>query len=277
MGPARKPIAISVSENFTRRPFTLSAGGIEKIYKIVGARLDGKPAFDVEYINGTKLHDVDLERLLSDENSKRRSIERLTCYFESAQSDRFDLKFDAHGPTPIQLTVTSTDRDRVWLTVEELQDYVSNEVARFPPHWTKRLGVPCAAAALCWLVSRFAPPSRQLSSLTEVIKSPDVNVKLNYLLSHRQYESGPEPLATILLLVVIVLLGFIATFQVNTQGEAFATLIPRNHFAIGGGAERYQRHQRLQSQLFWVVVVGLAVSVAASVLVLLFSNVKTAA
>src|ERR1039458_65756 len=85
---ARKPTAISVSENFARRPFMLSARGVERIYGIVVARLEGKPAFDVEYSNGTKLRDVDLGSLLSDENSKRRSIERIDCFFESAQSDR---------------------------------------------------------------------------------------------------------------------------------------------------------------------------------------------
>jgi hypothetical protein len=249
----------------------LSARGVERIYGIVVARLEGKPAFDVEYSNGTKLRDVDLGSLLSDENSKRRSIERIDCFFESAQSDRFELKFDSYGQTPIQLTVTSPDRDRVWLTIEELRDYVSNDVASRPPNWVKRLGIPCVTAVFCWLLMGRVPPSVQLPRLAEVIKSPDGNVKLNYLLQRQyQYDSGGLPLATFLLLVVVLLLGLSATLQAFTHGEAFAPLIPRNHFAIGGGAERYQRNLKLRGRIFWGVCVALVVSVLANVLVLLF-------
>jgi len=73
-----------------------------------------------------------------------------------------------------------------------------------------------------------------------------------------------------LLLVVILGLGLFATVQALSHGEAFAALIPRNHFAIGGGAERYQRSLKLRGRIIWGVCVALAVGVLANLLVLLF-------
>ena len=279
----QQPTAIEVDDHFDDLPFTLSAGALKRITDIIVARLTGEVSFDVGYADGTRLCEIDLERVLNDDNPERHSINEVKCHFRSSSPkntfDRIVLRFTADYSSPISLMVSSTDRERVWLTVAELRDFVSNEVAgrlRLPK-WVKASAVVCATVGCCWLLIRWglvlASPTVQHPTLADAMRSADPNVKLNYLLE-QQSHSGElvVPWYIVLSLFAIGLLAFLALGQMLLEGAVLpVSLFPRNHFLIGKGEERYRRQKRLRSNLFWGVFVALAVSVLAGVVVLLFS------
>jgi hypothetical protein len=281
--PAYKPLAISVDEDFGRRPFVLSAEAIQKIHDILISRLSGSPVFEIEYSDGTTLREAALDRIMSDENSKRRSIKEIECSFHSESkslldSDYITLKFG--GYTPIRMTVRSPDRERVWLTVEDLRDYVSHDVAqraRFP-QWMKLTAIACATAACYWALKSWgtipAKPSVQGSSLAEVIRSVDPNVKLNYLLE-RQFNPVTEqvPVSIALSMFAVCMLGAWAFLHQFVEGAILpVTYFPKNHFTIGQGAQRYDKQKQLQNRLFWSVLVAFVVGVVRSVFLAQFTK-----
>jgi hypothetical protein len=291
---SNKPIATSVNETFDKRPFTLSAVAMRKINDIIVSRLPGKLLFDVGYSDGTQFSALDLESVLGDDNPKRRSIKRIECYFGSGSGTTFDfsrrmhdsdglqLTFDADGESwesPISLRVSSPDRERVWLTIAELRDYVSSEVAtrsRFP-NWVRIAGLACATAACCWgLVSwgrTFVSPPLHLPNLAEVMQSPDPNIKLNYLLLQSSSNSARFPLPIVMAIFIVFGVGLVAVMKGAVDGVTLPeSLFPRNHFTIGRGAERYDKQRRLRSKLFWSVFVSLVVSVVGGVLLLVFTK-----
>jgi len=284
--PSHEPVAISIRENFDNRPFTLPAEAIQKIHDIILSRLPGELVFNIVYSNGTRLHAVGIEKLLSDENPKRRSITEIICSFKSNATtgfdhDRIELTFDAATSLwpPVQLTVSSPDRERVWLMVEELRDHVSNDVTTRPrlPKWSKLWAVACTMFACGWLLllwgRSLASPATTVPSLSEAIHSTDPNVKLNFLL---EYEARPAhdviPFPVWIAMLGLCALGAWAFMNQLIDGAILpASLFPRSHFLIGNGIERHQRQQRLRSNFFWCVFVALVVGVVAGVLVLLFS------
>ena len=283
--PSRhKPIAISVEDHFDRMPFTLSAAAIQKINDIVVSRLPGELVFDIGYGDGTQLSALDLERVLNDDNPGRRSIKKLECSFGSAPdwvpgADRVVLTFDPDSFWPISLNVSSLDRDRVWLTVVELRDYISSEVARRSrlPKWVKLTGIASATVAGCWALLRwgrtFVSPPIQLPNLTEVIQSADPNAKLNYLLLQQSASAaGGLPKAIALAVIAAGILGLMVFVNVLMDGDVLPSLFPRSHFTIGKGAERYDRQKGLQSRLFWGVFVAFVVGVLRSVFLSLFTK-----
>ena len=276
----REPIAFSMTEDFDQSPFILSAEALQKIRDIIFARLLGKLLFDVAYNDGSKISDMSLERLLQDENPPRRSITSIESNFLSdgavLDADRVRLSFDAADTIRVvHLSVSSPDRDRVWLMVEELRDYVSYNVVKRPrlPTWLKGLAILVVGGACSWglILWGHIPPVEQHPSLAEVIQSTDPNVKLNYLLRGPQ-SSGLEISGKSILALIGVMFVFLLAF-VNQM--AFGSILrnsvfPRCHITIGQGNERYQKQVRLQRNLLWVVGVGLAISALGSLLAALF-------
>ena len=269
----KKPEAIQQEEYFEGRPFTLSAVALQRICDIM-SQWTAVSEFSLRYSDRTNLPAVGLERVLGDDNSERRAITEMQCRFGS-DSEKIVLNFVARFLNPISLMVSTTDRERIWLPLLDLKEYVSNEVAvhsRYPK-WAKILGILCSVLACCSaLIRRGAVyPPVHLPTLVEAMQSADPNVKLNYLLEHQEHlENVAISWPFLLPLVGIMLLGMLAIVQVANHNTILPTgRFPRNHFVIGGGAERYAEEVQLRASLFWGVLVALVVGVLGSVIVLL--------
>jgi hypothetical protein len=220
----QQPTAIEVHEDFDGLPFTLSAGALRRISEIILARLTGEVVLDVGYSDGTRICEVDLERVLNDDNPERHSITEVKCSFRPTSPKnpfhRIVLRFAARYSTPMSLIVSSTDRERVWLTVAELRDFVSNEVAARSrlPRWAKASAIISATVGCCWALIRWgrvpASGTGQLTTLADAMRSTDLNFKLNYLLeqqSHHGELTVPNYIG--LSLVAIGMLGMVAFMQ----------------------------------------------------------------
>jgi len=273
-----RPISISLDEQFGEMPFVLSAEALRKISEIILFRSDGEVEFEVAYQDGTETVGLDLDAVVADDNSALRPIRKIKCNFSSTGAswddrDRISIKFEDGWSTPVALSVSSPNRDRVWLTVQDLRDYIGHEVVRKPliPKFWVELAFCLVTVFSCMLILRMGwIPGVRRPDLDELLKSVDVNAKLNFLLQleTRSFEGGASA-KTLAAALMVGLVGCYLWFRFDVYGVLLPTaMFPRNYFTLGKGEDRYRNRTRLKNQLFWVVLVGLAVSTVAGFIVL---------
>jgi len=191
---------------------------------------------------------------------------------EDAKKDNLSFLLSFSDKEGCELRIAADNRDRVFLLFSDLRDYIQNEVtitrtidkdtSRFLGMIISLLLLVITMLGLVYFTTHFEP-----ELVKQVLKSPDISTKLNFLIEERVRTPTVK-------VMTFIGLGFILSFSA-VFGSATAVvrfIFPGNEFLFGKRKERFEKRQRLTSNLLWVVGVGLVVSIAAGLFVWHFTG-----
>lgn len=219
-----------------------------------------------------------VDDVVNEDNEDWRRITRLGIRISRPGKDddekvgiRFLLSFsDKEG---CALRIAAEDRDRVFLLFSDLRDYVQNEITvtrtideesiRFASMMFFLLIMTFAFAATLFVEHSHSP-----NAMKEALKSPDLANKINYLIEGQGV--APTSKAIIAAFAGLILLAF--TMLTGAPRAIIRFVFPGNVFLFGKRKERFEKRQRLTSNLLWIVGVGLVVSTLAGLVVWRFTN-----
>ncbi len=252
------------------RGFILDEERVRRIKDTLESRLSKRPnpispTYKVYRGDGYSYTTQLIDDVTREDNEDWRRITRLDVTADEKDKLELKLTFGAKG---VDLNIIGDDRDEVYLLFSDLRDYIQNEVAvvRAVP---EGFGALVTVIAITLLVLIFLGPlayqsrGRSPEEYKSLLRSADTIPKLNFLIeSARRQDLGRMGFFGILGMLAVLVLMITHSFQ--RIGEYF---FPSNQFIFGKQKQAFDRRQRFRSNLFWVGIVGLAVSLVAGFVV----------
>jgi multisubunit Na+/H+ antiporter MnhB subunit len=248
--------------------FLLDEERLRKIRDILHTRLGKagshvKPAYRVYRGDSFSYVTDAVEDVAKDENEDWRRITRLDIKVEDESLLKLFLLFSSAG---CELRIVGDDRDEVFLLFSDLRDYIGNEVVNRERIFSPGIRTVMVVLVMltttvlaAWMLSRFRTDPQVVG---KAMASSDVGEKLNYLIDNTR-KSDPGQLGLGLIVLAFIFVG-VTAFPFDRVSRY---LFPRNEFLFGQRKVDFDKRQRLVSNLFWLVGVGLAVGVAAGIIV----------
>lgn len=270
---------LSITEEFGGQPFLVGPSALKKLIAVISTRKPGKLKISLGFSDGSTIESVDIDEVSAQPNQPSRRLTRATFLFVTAAQDRIHLVFTSTRVDPISLSIQSKDSDWVALVAAELRDLIRGEIivegygrALLIFRCTAVLFLVASCVLCVWFGDHYSTTSQELPSLIEVLKSPDPNKKLDYII-RREFDKPQTPLYLALSLLLGITLSIFLLLGWSTGTPSlFSFLYPVNEFLIGAGSERVRRRKTLRSNLFWVVVIGFAVSLIGGFILLVLQR-----
>ncbi|GFO68352.1 hypothetical protein GMLC_19310 [Geomonas limicola] len=258
-------------EHEFKKGFILDEGRLRKIYEIITARLAKlEPpltcAFNVyrgdSYSYTTSL----IDDVISEDNNDWRKISMLDIVVKEKGVIDFELEFSKNGT---RLNITGEDRDTVFLLYSDIREYVVNElsVGWRPPEWLDQFIFFIAmSGSLVWFAFNLGQdmPASNPTVVTNILKSSDIHAKLNFLISDSQSRTFNR-WSQFWPIIIPFALAMISIGKIPEK--TLSIIFPSNEFIFGKMRQNYEKRRKLIQNVFWVVIVGLIVSVVAGFLV----------
>jgi hypothetical protein len=256
------------------RGFRLDEERLRKLANIVGARLQGANSRAVVYrvyrTDAYYYDTSDMEQVLAEDNAGWKGISRLDLRTSRECLTKLLLTFSTEG---ISLEIRGDDRDRVFLLLSDLRQYIEEEVElRFQvSEHAGLLGslllfmIGFVLTMATWTYA-WSPRVIDRTLVKRLIESPDVKAKVNYLLEQGYLREGFNPRWWMLSGGILIMIGFCLFAFDGPQAISRAILRP-NVFLFGAAKKRFEQAQRLRSNLFWGVGAAFIVSSLAGCLV----------
>lgn len=96
------------------------------------------------------------------------------------------------------------------------------------------------------------------SSLKEILESPDLNLKLNYLIERYATSNqiaSPVAMVLITFTLIIVIIGSLPYERILNY------IFPKNIFLLGKQIPLIEKRRKTNSNIFWVIIIGSTISV----------------
>jgi len=269
-------------EHSFRGGFLLDETRLRKLKDIIESRetrvSDSKILYRISRGDSYSYETESVDDVVKEDNEDWRRITHLDLKISRPEPEdakkkgdlRFILSFsDKEG---CELRIAAEDRDRVFLLFSDLRDYIQNEVTvtrTLDKETSRFLGMLIsmgllifALLTILYFIQHFEP-----EPLKQVLKNPDIATKLNFLIEQR----GRTPS-----LKVMILIGCAFAFSFGalfgSVGAVVRFIFPGNEFLFGKRKERFEKRERLTSNLLWVVGVGCVVSIIAGLIVWRFTS-----
>jgi multisubunit Na+/H+ antiporter MnhB subunit len=269
-------------EHSFKRGFLLDEARLRKLKDVienreVKNRPDSKIVYRV-YRGDSYAYDTEaVDDVVNEDNEDWRRVTRLDI--KIAHPDKkndeevgFAFRLSFSGSDGCELRIAGDDRDRVFLLFSELREYVQHEVAvarrigedmsRFLPLILSALMFTATTVLFMYIAERFDPVVSK-----QALDSSDIATKLNFLIEHRETEViSPKSM-------IIGSLGMALSIVVffSSANAVVSFIFPGNVFLFGKRKERFEKRQRMMSNLLWVVGVGLLVSIIGGFIVWRFT------
>ena len=258
-------------EHSFERGFVLDEERVRKIASLVAQRLDPNNAggkFEYVVYRGDAFSYVtaDVADVVAEDNTSWKRITRLDI--RSTDVSNVKLKLTCSHAAGVTLEIEGQDRDAVFVLYSDLRSYIEEDVttAVRMPEVLRPLGLLLFLSFALWIMWRanFVEANRRASpaELVATLRSADIPSKLNFLI--RRSEGSRQDLP-IWPMTVFLILMFVSASGLPDRLVRYIS--PRNVFLFGGQRERFERRRHVLSNLWWVVVIGGAVSVITGILV----------
>jgi hypothetical protein len=249
--------------------FLLDEERLRKLREIIATRLNKRsaklsPSFKV-FRGDSYSYVTDLvDDVVKEDNDDWRRITRLEVFVEAKDDLELRLTFSSTGT---ELNIQGEERDEVFLLFSDLREYINNDVAtsRAISRRSLRSFLPFLSAVIMigffgtmWYQTTVAHRGEYQAALISI----DVQQKLNFIINDQQRRTG----GTIWLWVVVVMITFVL-FTTGALEKSTEFLFPSNVFLFGKRKLLFERKRRLLSNLLWIVLVGLCVSIVAGFVV----------
>jgi len=257
-------------EHSFRRGFLLDEEKLRKLRDIIGKRLSKEPndlavTYKVSRGDSYSYTTTSIDDVGKEDNEDWRAITRLELLVDGNAQLEFRLSFDKSGT---ELKIIGEDRDFIFLLLSDVKDFVENEICvavTFPRNFERALAMIVVMVAMFLMFGTLAYREWQESpdAIENALKSNDSLDKLNYLVERtRTQRMGMVVWAGPFLMLISVLLLSTSFLEVPIR-KGF----PSNEFLFGKRKQTFDRRRTLFGNVFWVVVVGLVVSIIGGIIV----------
>lgn len=257
-----------------KKGFLLDEEKLRKIHDIISKRIeDNEIKYSVFREDSFSFDTKNLEDIINEENLKGSTINELQINLDKKGTLDLSLDFDEFGTS---LAIIGENRDVVFLLSSELKDYISNEVC------TKRIvesddiqlsilavGMLLFGTIILVFAKLMINSSIDNQLIKDTLSGNDTNEKINLLIQDRFRKNmiaGHNKLNILALIATSPMLLMFFLFT-NKFTRPFVYLFPANLFLFGKEIERYNRRLGTVSKVFWVVFVGLIISIVAGLIV----------
>jgi hypothetical protein len=255
-----------------KKGFFLTEEALIKLHDLAKKRLlptdpAAKIKFKIFRSDGMLVEFDDPISVAAEENSSRNAIKRVEI-LAAGTSYKLALQFDPKDNT--DLRIESNDRDLAYLLYSDLKEYLHAEVLKyrsftFDSALNSRsvfsiVMLPMFGALLYSLKDSPGP-----DVIAAVLKSTDVNVKLNFLIEARKTQDAvPIKYAMYGMIGLLVSLFFV--------GSVLDKLFPRNVFYWGKLAQAHERLLKTREKVVWGVIIAFIIGIASTIAVDFFKT-----
>lgn len=259
-----------IKENFANG-FLLKEENARRIHEIIRKRLspqavEGNLQIRVIRKDHVTYTSDDIGVLFKENNSTNDKIERVDFFINTGkQWDDLHLKFDhLEG---VYFYYEHDDRDLAFLLFSDVKSYINSDVTVLRKVRRKEdlnfLLMTLMVPIMLFSAAAATMPSLQytrMAKIDEAIGGSDMMLKINMILElqkSKQFDKVPLYMFGFMFLYVV---GFLAVkFLIKKY-------YPVNVFCFGKESERYDDIVRQRSNIFWVIGVGMAVSIVATII-----------
>lgn len=262
-----------------KKGFFLEEDDILKIDEIIKSRFNSLPNPILKYRirrSDSNEYTTDiLDIILKEENCKAQEIVSLTFMAESNREKKvheyesdYRLKLSFSKKDGTNLNIEGLDRDLVFLLKSDIKNYLDNNVNKgfsIKDNMIFRLNsmLFLMAFLFIFLLGILFFKSSPTNNKANILKSIDVNEKLNYIIQQSSDFSLTSTNSTFYIIVAFMMLFTIGlTFDFLPKLLGF--IFPSNTFYIGKIMKVYDKKISLRNNIFWIVGIGLIVGIIAS-------------
>ncbi len=256
--------------------FILDEERLRKIREIVATRLANhnpvlSPKFKVFRGDSYSYITESLEDVILEDNDDWRKITKLEILVEQKDDIEFRLSFSKDG---IKLNINGENRDEVFLIFSDLREYIKNDVTI--NFWHKYLHKVAPILLILLMLGGLLfvlwglYPTANSENWQQVLKSDEIQLKLNYLVE--QEKTRIMPRGIFYWAIAMAFLFLIVTTDIAEN--SFHYFFPNNEFFFGKRKQMFEKKKNLLSNILWIVLVGLVVSILGGIIVWYVTTVK---
>lgn len=240
---------------------------------------DVSPTYEVIRADSIKYETKDVQEIINETNAEYQKINELRVVMGEQKDFDLNLIFNDDGKT--DLTISGSDRDRVFLLFSDLREYIDNEVCTIRL-WIENIGSNSFFMILS-LIYIFIPSLlliaiRKYGSSPEIVESVlmsnSVSEKVNYLIERdiRLFRIFSEGQLSILLIgfFIIFCVSFLLALNRRPLLKMFRRIFPSHYFLFGKEIEREKKRQQQRSNFFWGVIIAAVVSLVTGIILRFF-------
>lgn len=273
-----------VEHQFTKG-FILDEERIRKLNEILIKRgeefsPDASPTYEVIRADSIKYETKDVQEIVNEANAEYKKITELRVVMGEQKDFELNLDFNDDGKT--DLTISGSDRDKVFLLFSDLREYIENEVCTIRL-WIENIGSNSFSLIMSLIyiimpiffiliVTRRYDISPAI--VESVLKSNNVSEKVNYLIErdYRMFRIISEGQLSLWLIGLFVIFCVLFLLAINRRPfiRMFRRFFPSHLFMFGKEIEREKKRQQQRTNFFWGVIIAAVVSLVTGIVLRLF-------
>lgn len=240
---------------------------LRKINDIISRRITDTIEYLIFREDSYSYKTTNLEEIINEDNLKWARINEIGI---SVENENFDLslEFNKNGTN---LQINGSNRDDVFLLFSELKEYLSNEVctkkvtSKFISDTIPTLFITILVGSLIIkMLIDTRTPNIDGYLVSNLLQSNDINEKINFLIQSeaKSNNTKSDTLFVIAMSFLLLLMFFRESFT-----KFILYFYPTNLFLFGKEIDRYKKRLDIRSKLFWIIFIGILVSIVGSLLV----------
>jgi len=226
----------------------------ETIKSIIGSEEEKNISilYKIKCSDGSKVETSDINDVVNEENLKSRSIENIEIVaYEKELNNSINISLGRGGyfqSTPISYSITGDSREWVYVTASKIEERIEGLKQWYSFFYKLNYDLSMTIIIIFFMMFIGVQPEKEISENTG-------NISLIVFLK------GFLILVTILLIIYLIY---------KLIKSSLIYLFPETVFRIGEGKKRHDTITDLRGKLFWVIFVGLIISIISGVILIKF-------
>ncbi|ELJ4027498.1 hypothetical protein QQW46_001199 [Escherichia coli] len=243
--------------------FEVDEEKLRRIHSILKNRLPEKHKDSINFIikrSDNLIYQTEsINDIIKEPNDSTSKIDSIKIDYES---EELNVGILLSNKTGASINVLGESRDDVFLLSSELKEYISKEVANIKRmKWLQAKNIVSLIMLLLvgYVTYIFSTiKTVDIDTYKLAIDSTNPNDKLNYLISKGNKDSQIAKFLSPMFLILLALI----TSQIISFNKIINFIYPVNVFLFGKEKTLIEKKKRNRSNIFWVICVGGALSLA---------------
>jgi flagellar basal body-associated protein FliL len=211
-----------------------------------------------------------VDMILKEDNPEWAKIEKLEVSSSKIEKFRLLLVFGKDGT---KLEIEGEDRDQVFLLFSDIKEYLNAEVNTRWKASERIISLSLMVLTLFALTIVFyftTSKGYDEEGAKSAMQSTDIASKLNFIIQNQLQKDHSSSIGLVFPLLMLVMLATLT----RVPRRIFCYFYPQNQFLIGKQKVIIEKRREFFSKVFWIIIIGLIVTVIGGILVWYFTSVR---